>query len=294
MRFFVKTGRTEKKKENIPRSVLENYHELKRRREELQELRRQRQGHREEASQANELDCIIPLQYQANKLILVGDPEQLPPTIKSSKAAQNYFGQSLFERFYRHFQSSTTNMSPILMLDTQYRMHPDIAYWPSQYIYQGKLKTDRSVNNPTEVEFIVQLVLVILRSTRPQHVGIIAPYKSQKHLLSTSLAKKGVRNIEISTVDGFQGQEKEVIVFSCVRAQNQSRSIGFMADKKRMNVALTRAKSALYIVAHMDSLKEANADWRNMIEDAERRNMIYTVANTREFQSAVTQIVLKK
>lgn len=48
MRFFVKTGRTEKKKENIPRSVLENYHELKRRREELQELRRQRQGHREE------------------------------------------------------------------------------------------------------------------------------------------------------------------------------------------------------------------------------------------------------
>ncbi|XP_061174853.1 probable helicase senataxin [Saccostrea echinata] len=279
----------------------------------------------DEASQANELDCIIPLQYEVNKFILVGDPEQLPPTVTSSKAARNYFGQSLFERFYRHFQSSKEDPSPILMLDTQYRMHPDIAYWPSQYIYQGKLKTDRSlrqrykensrlkpfvlfdvedslehlsqttgsVNNPTEVEFIVQLSLVILKSTRPQNIGIIAPYKSQKRLLFSSLSQNGVRDIEISTVDGFQGREKEVIIFSCVRAKSQSGSIGFMADRKRMNVALTRAKSALYIVAHLDSLQTV-ADWKNLIGDATRRNLIYSVASGKDFTEAAKNILIQK
>ncbi|XP_062596972.1 uncharacterized protein LOC134258438 [Saccostrea cucullata] len=279
----------------------------------------------DEASQANELDCIIPLQYEVNKFILVGDPEQLPPTVTSSKAARNYFGQSLFERFYRHFQSCKESPSPILMLDTQYRMHPDIAYWPSQYIYQGKLKTDKSlkqrskensrlkpfvlfnvedsleylsqttgsVNNPTEVEFIVQLSLVILKSTRPHNIGIIAPYKSQKNLLLSSLSQKGVKGIEISTVDGFQGREKEVIIFSCVRAKSQSGSIGFMADRKRMNVALTRAKSALYIVAHLDSL-QTDADWKNLIRDAGRRSLIYSVASGQDFNEAAKNILIQK
>ncbi|XP_048732899.2 probable helicase senataxin isoform X5 [Ostrea edulis] len=242
----------------------------------------------DEASQANELDCIIPLRYGVNKFILVGDPEQLSPTVTSSKTAQNLFGQSLFERFYRHFQSCKETDSPILMLDTQYRMHPEIAYWPSQYIYQGKLKTDSSLrkrcqqnsrlkpfvlfdiedshenlsqttgslNNPAEVKFIVQLTLVILKSTRPRDIGIIAPYKSQKHLLCTSLSQD------------------------------------FMADRKRMNVALTRAKSALYIVAHLNSLQEADADWKNLIEDARQRNLIHTVGCRRDFRNAATNILI--
>lgn len=62
-------------------------------------------------------------------------------------------------------------------------------------------------------------------------------------------------NYEVGTVDGFQGREKDVIVLSCVRAQAATGSIGFLSDRRRMNVAITRAKFALYVVAHCQSLE---------------------------------------
>ncbi|KAK3098590.1 hypothetical protein FSP39_021052 [Pinctada imbricata] len=277
----------------------------------------------DEACQANELDCLIPLVYGITKLILVGDPEQLPPTVLSQKAEEKRFGQSLFERFYDYFKLTYTDdkSNPTLMLDIQYRMDQEIASFPSRYIYDEKLKTDScvalrespmkpyllydvedsqenqsqisgSISNVTEAEFIVELTAYILENkwVAAHDIGIIAPYKNQKLLLLNELRRhklKAMCNVEVGTVDGFQGREKRVIILSCVRAKSDSGSIGFMANRRRMNVALTRAKIALYIVGHLDSLKDANREWRELINDAESRNLIVNVEAQRHFKRAI-------
>ncbi|XP_052087239.1 probable helicase senataxin isoform X2 [Mytilus californianus] len=265
----------------------------------------------DEASQATELDTLIPLQYGTTKLIMVGDPEQLPPTVLSQKSAQKSFGQSLFERFYNHFRHEDVN--PVLFLDTQYRMHPEIAHFPSKFVYLGALKTDSSVEercnifqlkpyllfdmqegqehstqrgaiiNSTEAEFTIELCEFLMSRTRlqQQQIGIIAPYQQQKKIIKEGLESRKLISIEVNTVDSFQGREKEVIILSCTRAKNVSGGIGFLANSKRMNVALTRAKTALYVVGCLSSLKRGDLAWRNLIEDAERRNVIRKITEGR-------------
>jgi hypothetical protein len=98
----------------------------------------------DEATQCCELDILVPLQYGSSKLILVGDPEQLPATVKSEKAKSLGYGRSMFERFYTLFQR-TMEKPPILMLDTQYRMHPAICRFPSKRFYNNKLKSCRTL-----------------------------------------------------------------------------------------------------------------------------------------------------
>ena len=74
----------------------------------------------------------------------------------------------------------------------------------------------------------------------------------------------------MSTVDGFQGREKDIILFSCVRAHTEKKKIGFLADIRRMNVALTRAKFSCIVVGHTKSL-EVNPHWRSLIKNAQDR-----------------------
>ena len=108
----------------------------------------------DEACQAVELDCLIPLQHGVSKIIAVGDPEQLPSTVLSKTSQKLKFGISLFERLYKLFQTQSrelfrsdafANFNPVLLLDTQYRMHPDICVFPSNHVYDGRVKTDSSV-----------------------------------------------------------------------------------------------------------------------------------------------------
>ena len=132
------------------------------------------------------------------------------------------------------------------------------------------------MSNPAEALFTVSLVEFIVENTNvtANVIGIIAPYQKQKSLLVTQLqdsSLNGLHEIEVSTVDGFQGREKHVIIMSCVRAKSSTGTIGFVGNRNRMNVALTRAKYALYVIAHFDSL-ERNDEWKPLIEDANARN----------------------
>ena len=103
----------------------------------------------DEAAQCLELESLIPLRFSCNKIIQVGDPEQLPATVLSQIAQENGFGTSLFERTYRRFgggvggggDGSVSTNSPIHMLYEQFRMHPDICVFPSQNFYDGRLIT---------------------------------------------------------------------------------------------------------------------------------------------------------
>ena len=108
----------------------------------------------DEACQAVELDCLIPLQYGVSKVIAVGDPEQLSSTVSSKTSKKLGFECSLFERLHKLMETngrelfrsdSFANFNPVLLLDTQYRMRPEICAFPSRHFYKGRVKTDSSV-----------------------------------------------------------------------------------------------------------------------------------------------------
>jgi superfamily I DNA and/or RNA helicase len=99
---------------------------------------------------------------------------------------------------------------------------------------------------------------------RPEDIAVIAPYAAQVRWLRQQCP---FRAIEIDTVDGFQGREKEAILITLVRSNSNS-EIGFLADTRRMNVALTRAKRKLIVIGDSATLA-TNEFYANMIEYVE-------------------------
>ncbi|CAB03612.1 Helicase sen1 [Schizosaccharomyces pombe] len=262
----------------------------------------------DEAAQAVELDTIIPLRYGAKKCILVGDPNQLPPTVLSKKAASLNYSQSLFVRIQKNFSNQ------MCLLSIQYRMHPDISHFPSKKFYdsrledgdnmaektqqvwhvnpkftqyrlfdvRGKERTSNTMStyNLEEVEYLVNMVDELLNKFPDVNftgrIGVITPYRSQLHELRRAFkvkyGKSFMSTIDIQTVDGFQGQEKDIIFFSCVKSYSKH-GIGFLRDFRRLNVALTRARSSLLIIGNMETLKTDDL-WGSLVDDALSRKLV--------------------
>ena len=129
--------------------------------------------------------------------------------------------------------------------------------------------------NPTEARFVQNQCELLKRQGFGHYsIGIITPYQRQVAYLKDLFAKNRSDNIEIGTVDSYQGREKDIIIFSSVRAKSSDHKIGFLVNRQRLNVSLTRAKKALYIVCHANSLRAGSEDWRNCIDDAVHRNLI--------------------
>jgi len=235
----------------------------------------------DEAAQAVEPACWIPL-LRADRVILAGDHCQLPPTIVSPEAAREGLAVSLMERLAKELGPGISRQ-----LTTQYRMHQAIMEFSSGEFYGSSLIADESVRhhlledlpgtvagtltsaplqfidtagasydeepepagasllNRQEAELAVRKVQQLLDAGVPASgIAVISPYSAQVRLLRTLLPLDG---LEIDTVDGFQGREKEAIVISLVRSNTQG-EIGFLADTRRMNVALTRARRKLIVI----------------------------------------------
>ncbi|GMM56550.1 hypothetical protein DAKH74_031660 [Maudiozyma humilis] len=264
----------------------------------------------DEACQCTELSSMIPLRYGAKRCIMVGDPNQLPPTVLSGAASNFKYNQSLFVRMEK-------NITPYL-LNVQYRMHPDISRFPSREFYNGRLldgpnmdvinkrpwhsteplqpykffdiSTGRQQQNTKTMSYVnveesrvaMELVKYLFDKYERQvdftgKIGVISPYKEQMLKMRrdfTSYFGSFINKfIDFNTIDGFQGQEKEIIIISCVRADDTKTSVGFLKDFRRMNVAFTRAKTSLWILGHRNSLYQ-NKLWRNLIDDAESRHCV--------------------
>ncbi|KFM81764.1 putative helicase senataxin, partial [Stegodyphus mimosarum] len=258
----------------------------------------------DEATQCTELEMLQPLLFRMDKLILVGDHQQLPATVNSKLAVDYGFERSMFERFHIYFKKNFHD-SPLFMLREQYRMHSQICHFPSKYFYEGNLITSpetdirdvhfkvfpylvydvqdssesnaaNSKANQYEAFSIVKICEQLLLIDSKMPIGIITPYQGQlamyKQCVNNSPAWK---TIEVNTVDGFQGREKDVIIFSSVRANN-SGNIGFVSSKKRLNVAITRARKCLIICGHMKSLI-IDPHWKALIQDARERRVYYVI-----------------
>jgi superfamily I DNA and/or RNA helicase len=250
------------------------------------------------------------------KLVLVGDHEQLPATVTCMKAKSCDYQQSLFGRLVKLFSTAggsmeeeSMNKGPVLKLKTQYRMHADICDWPNRYIYGGELrpgdqeresllapytilnlvspqtsdKGAQSKSNQGECTLAVQVADTVRRLTRsnPLSIGIITFYAKQKAIISLELQNRLGRResgpcIDVNNVDGFQGSERDVIIISCVRSGGES--IGFLGEKERLNVALTRAKYALILIGDLDTLKKHKL-WSELISHAASKKVIINMAS---------------
>lgn len=124
--------------------------------------------------------------------------------------------------------------------------------------------------------------------------GVVTPYKRQMQELRQSFDRAGVPtgDVEIDTVDSFQGREKDVIVFSCVRTAAENRGIGFVRDVRRMNVGLTRARSSLIILGSAQALAEGSSDWAELVEDATSRGCLISVSNVQRCLKPAPQAAL--
>jgi len=241
----------------------------------------------DEACQTAEPGCWIAIN-RADRVVLAGDHRQLPPTVLSTEAQRQGYGLSLFERLAEHDAQTL-----LRRLDIQYRMHAAIMDFSSLEFYDAELTAHESVlahqlcdlpgvasnpltesplefidtagggydeelepdgesrRNPREADLVAAKVRTLLEAgVAVGDIGVITPYAAQVRLLRTKLAVDG---LEIDTVDGFQGREKEAIVISLVRS-NEAGEIGFLSDLRRMNVAMTRARRKLIVVGDSATL----------------------------------------
>ena len=250
----------------------------------------------DEATQAIEPVSLISIVKSCQKLILIGDPEQLAPTIAEEHLPAEEGVPPLKESLcITLFHRLHTKVEPIF-LDEQHRMHPAIAEFPSKVFYSGKLKTavsaeDRvppdlffiqkdkpitfinvdhkesrvgtSRQNKGEATMAVKVVkqLIATADYKVSDIGIITPYAAQTKCIRKCLE---TIKVDVHSIDSFQGREKEIIVFSTVR-NSEGGQFAFLKDKCRINVLLTRAKRALIGIGNRETLRNSDiwTEWTN-------------------------------
>lgn len=278
----------------------------------------------DEASQAL-TPAILLAAAKANRLVLAGDPQQLPPTVISPDASG--LADTLMLSFQKAAQPNQKNKKSsatdevgvkiaqcMHMLTVQHRMHEAIMRWPSERFYHNQLTAHSSVAahtlldlSPTEEAIIDEVLLLdrpfdvidtagagydesqpegsdsrcnreeaalVAALTRrflaagfiPKHLGVIAPYSAQVSILRDLLRDVVDQGLEVDSVDGFQGREKEIILWSTVRS-NIDGEVGFLADERRLNVAITRAKRKLVVIGDSATLGNHSL-WQKFFADA--------------------------
>ena len=245
----------------------------------------------DEAAQALEAACWIPIR-RATRVILAGDHCQLPPTIKSIAAMKGGLDKTLMQRIVERKPEAVTLLKmqyrmneDIMRFSSDWFYNGQVEAAP-MVKYRGILDLDKAIEwkdtsgDASHEEFVgdnfgrinkeeAQLTLLTLaeyfvRIGRQRiideriDVGIISPYRAQvqylRHLIKkTDFFKPFRKIIAVNTVDGFQGQERDIIVISMVRS-NEDGQIGFLRDLRRMNVAITRARMKLLILGDSATL----------------------------------------
>ncbi|XP_073000933.1 regulator of nonsense transcripts 1 homolog [Typha latifolia] len=240
----------------------------------------------DESTQATEPECLIPLVLGVKQAVLVGDHCQLGPVIMCKKAARAGLAQSLFERLVllglKPFRLQVQyRMHPCLSefpsnsfyegtlqngVTINERQSSGIDFpWPVPnrpmffYVQMGQEEISASGTsylNRTEAANVEKIVTTFLRSgVVPSQIGVITPYEGQRAYIVNYMSRNGAlrqqlyKEIEVASVDSFQGREKDYIILSCVRS-NEHQGIGFLNDPRRLNVALTRARYGIVILGN--------------------------------------------
>jgi superfamily I DNA and/or RNA helicase len=275
----------------------------------------------DEASQAPDPLALIAI-AKAKRLVLAGDPKQLPPTVLDVDAARAGLSTTLFERL-----SSRDAITALLRV--QYRMHEELMRFPSESMYEGKLiaadavrarsladyanvKEDDarpqpfclldasgkgweeeregqlgsddgavlgpSTRNPGQAtRTVAETRRLLSRGVPANEIAVITPYLAQARDLRALLRDAVAQGLEVGTVDGFQGREKDCVIVDLVRS-NAEGSVGFLADTRRMNVAITRARRYLLVLGDSGTLA-CHPYYKALLDSAEARGAYLSAWN---------------
>lgn len=240
----------------------------------------------DESTQATEPECLIPIVMGAKQVVMVGDHQQLGPVVTCKQAYAAGLGQSLFERLislgnkpiqlqiqYRMHPSlaefpSNKFYEGVLLngVSAPDRTLSRVDFpWPvpskpmmfwSQTGQEEMSASGTSFLNRAEAVAVEKCVTRLLNSgVSPDQIGVVTPYEGQRAYVVQHMTRVGVlhpqlyKDVQVASVDSFQGKEKDFIIMTCVRS-NEKSGIGFLSDPRRLNVAITRARNGLIIVGN--------------------------------------------
>lgn len=237
---------------------------------------------------------MIPLVMGCKQVVFVGDHQQLGPVIMNKKAARAGLSQSLFERLiilgnrpirlqvqYRMHPCLSEFPSNMFYEGTLQngvtapeRIRKNVDFpWPvpetPMFFHQNLGNEEISSSgtsflNRTEASNVEKMVTKLFKAgVAPHQIGVITPYEGQRSYVvnymqyNGSLKKDLYKEVEVASVDAFQGREKDYIILSCVRS-NEHQGIGFLNDPRRLNVALTRSKYGTVILGNPKVLSKVS------------------------------------
>lgn len=301
----------------------------------------------DEAGKANLSETMVALSKGA-KLILVGDHKQLPPYFDQERIEffanqepdlkEDSIRKALASSFFEHLiQLSAQNRFPesnIIMLDKQFRMHPDISSFVSKSFYGEQLKDapntknnvarmqfplnqqvvfidtrsyqnpfeeqrDKSFINPAETELILKHVIpqFLEKNIAYKDFAIISPYKAQCTYVKEQAAKNPEieeEQLQVETLDSFQGKELDIIIFSFCRSSMENR-VGFLDDSRRLNVAFSRARKKLILVGNTRTLTRPRSHYdqyytklfKDLVEHAKGKGHLLLTNRLRDIPSSI-------
>ncbi|XP_044415084.1 probable helicase MAGATAMA 3 [Triticum aestivum] len=285
----------------------------------------------DEAAQLKECESMIPLQIPGIQIaVLIGDEYQLPALVKSQVCGEADFGRSLFERLSslghpKHLLNVQYRMHPgisrfpvlsfyggqiddgenVLRRDYERNHLTGPMYGSYSFINieggkESSGKHDKSLINNIEVAAVTRIVQRLFRESvemrRKLSVGVVSPYKGQVRAIQEKLGKTyemhGGFSVKVRSVDGFQGAEEDIIIFSTVRS-NSTGSVGFLNNVNRTNVALTRAKHCLWIVGNATTLVSSKTVWQKIVADAKERGCFLNANDDTDLSGAIVKAVIE-
>jgi ATP-dependent RNA/DNA helicase IGHMBP2 len=260
----------------------------------------------DEAGQALEPASWIPI-LKAQRLILAGDHCQLPPTVKSEAAARGGLGATLLEKnvllhpeavvlLEQQYRMHTMIMgySSKVFYQDRLKAHPSVA---GHLLFAGDIplsfvdtagcgfderQEGSGLSNPEEAAFLIKRAAQLVTELESHDnnndfpsIAIVSPYRLQVQVLQellqhSSVLQRHSHSISVNTIDSFQGQERDIVYISMTRSNPDSR-IGFLADIRRMNVAMTRARRKLVIIGDSATLSQSKF-YADFIAYAELQN----------------------
>ncbi|KAL4364782.1 hypothetical protein AHAS_Ahas07G0040500 [Arachis hypogaea] len=279
----------------------------------------------DEAAQLRECESAIPLQLPGlQHAVLIGDERQLPALVKSKIAEKAEFGRSLFERLVllgkeRHMLNIQYRMHPSIskfpseefynkqladasiVKSTSYNKQFLKGKMYGSYsfinISRGKEQSnhDHSLKNIAEAAAVSQIIQSLrkecLTRRKKVSIGIISPYNGQVHEIQKTI-KQYISDsdpnfsVSVRSVDDFQGGEEDIIIISTVRS-NGVGNIGFLSNRQRTNVALTRARYCLWILGNASTLMNRNSVWRELVLDAKERKCFHNAYEDEKLAQAI-------
>ncbi|KAM0906282.1 hypothetical protein ACQ4PT_016852 [Festuca glaucescens] len=277
----------------------------------------------DEAAQLKECETLIPLCLPALKhTILIGDECQLPAMVKSKVCEDALFGRSLFARLSslgheKHLLNVQYRMHPsisifpntrfyggklldapsVMQKEHQKKYLPGSMFGPYSFFniedgWEDVDELSHSRKNMVEViviqEILQNLQKACSKTMKKVTVGVICPYTAQVLAVQENLRKMklGSLLVKVNSVDGFQGGEEDIIILSTVRS-NSDGVVGFLSNRQRTNVSLTRARHCLWILGNAATLSRSGSIWENLVRNAKERQCFFNAKSDGAISHAI-------